>query len=238
MTTTTRLLLGALHILCCCYHATAEITTVIPPSHTYSTDRSIDPDTAETQTIPLGPASTSLTNVQPAQLAPESAGLEWGDAPTTSRILITRTMMLTSTIAGKPPSETASSNSTAPLLPVEAVSESTTLQNTTTTQSLSTRSSTSTNTLTSTIYVLQPTSSASQTVGVEATESASWLDKSGVSNPGSSANIAAIGLGAGFGAILLVVVSIMAMWLFHRRTSSKDVYREEDGKLERQSEDR
>jgi uncharacterized membrane protein YhiD involved in acid resistance len=52
------------------------------------------------------------------------------------------------------------------------------------------------------------------------TESESFLERSGITTPGSKANIAAIGLGAGCGVLVLVVVSALAMWLLHRHRRS------------------
>jgi hypothetical protein len=137
--------------------------------------------------------------------------------------------------------ETPKTTSSSALLPAVTVAELGTSHNTTSTsaQNLASRSSTSIMTIkqqATTIYVAQITSTTSQTLEAQATESESFLRRTGVTTPGSSANIAAIGLGAGCGAIVLVVVSVIAVWLLHRHRGSsvKAFGRDSDVKLERQ----
>jgi hypothetical protein len=147
------------------------------------------------------------------------------DITTTKQVVRTQTTMLTSTADSAATSHTASSSTTLLPLPSVTIAEAKVPQNTTTTQpSFSTISTLPT---TSTVYVAQisPT-----------TESSSFLERHNFSTPGSGAKIAAIGLGAGFGAVVLVVVAIVAMWLLHRRRSvgREDGTREEGVKLERQ----
>jgi hypothetical protein len=156
------------------------------------------------------------------------------DITTTKQVVRTQTTMLTSTADSAATSHTASSSTTLLPLPSVTIAEAKVPQNTTTTQpSFSTISTLPT---TSTVYVAQISPTTSLESGAEATESSSFLERHNFSTPGSGAKIAAIGLGAGFGAVVLVVVAIVAMWLLHRRRSvgREDGTREEGVKLERQ----
>jgi hypothetical protein len=88
-----------------------------------------------------------------------------------------------------------------------------------------------------TVYVAQISPTTSPTLEPVPTESESFLERSGITTPGSKANIAAIGLGAGCGVLVLVVILALAMWLLHRHRGSGSRARRRDsmGKLERQS---
>jgi uncharacterized membrane protein YhiD involved in acid resistance len=68
-------------------------------------------------------------------------------------------------------------------------------------------------------------------------ESESFLERSGITTPGSKANIAAIGLGAGCGVLVLVVTLAVIVWLLrrHRRSSRRADRQDANVKLERQS---
>jgi hypothetical protein len=166
-------------------------------------------------------------NVDAADMISTSESADDQDITTTERVLRTQTTILTSTVDS---SVTSSSSTTLLPLPSVSIVEANAPQNTTATQpSFSTISTLPT---TSTVYVAQISSTASLGSGAEATESASFLERHHLPTPGSSANIAAIGLGAGFGAVVLVVVSIVAMWLLHRRRSNSR--RDEGVKLDRQ----
>lgn len=157
------------------------------------------------------------------------------DLTTSSRVQQTLTRTLTSTVDNPTAaSETASSSATRPSLPDVTTAETESTQNTTTTQS---SSSSIPPPAERTIYVAQPSPTPPQASDANATESASFLERHNLSTPGSSANIAAIGLGAGFGAAVLVVISVMAMWLLHRhrRSGRKEAGSDaENAKLERE----
>jgi hypothetical protein len=166
------------------------------------------------------PSLTTAMSTGPTQnvnaadvISTKSEGADYEDITTTRRVLRTQTTMLTSTADGAATSHTASSSTTLLPLPSVTIAGANAPQNTTITQpSFSTISTLPT---TSTVYVAQisPTTS----LGSEATESASFLERHNFSTPGSGTKIAAVGLGAGFGAVVLVVVAIVAMWLLHRR---------------------
>ena len=71
------------------------------------------------------------------------------------------------------------------------------------------------------MYVAQITpTTSSQSLEAAATETESFLEQTGITTSGSKANIAVIGLGAGCGVFVLVVVSGLAIWLVHRRRGS------------------
>jgi hypothetical protein len=184
-------------------------------------------DVMPIQTTTRTTSTVPTQNVNAADIiSTTSEGVDDQDI-TTKRVVRTQTTMPTSTADSAATSHTPSSSTTLLPLPFVTIAEAKVPQNTTATQpSFSTISTLPT---TSTVYVAQfsPTTS----LGFEATESASFSERHNFSTPGSGAKIAAIGLGAGFGAVVLVVVAIVAMWLLHRRRSSTS--RDEDVKLER-----
>jgi hypothetical protein len=194
-------------------------------------DDSKDVMPSQTMAMSTGPTQ----NVDAADMvSTTSEGADDQDITTTRRVLRTQTMMLTSTADGAATSHTASSSTTLLPLPSVTIAEAKVPQNTTTVQpSFSTISTLPT---TSTVYVAQISPTTSQESDAEATESASFLERHNFSTPGSGAKIAAIGLGAGFGAVVLVVVAIVAMWLLHRRRKGdREVGTRDEGvKLERQ----
>jgi hypothetical protein len=155
-------------------------------------------------------------------------------------VLIAQTDVLPSNASATEASQTPSSSLIQPFLPAITVAEFNPSQNTTNTQASASELSTSILTIkqqATTVYVAQITPTTSQTLEPVATESESFLERSGITTPGSKANIAAIGLGAGCGVLVLVVVSVLAMWLLHRHRRSGSRMRRRDSivKLECQS---
>jgi hypothetical protein len=190
-------------------------------------------DIMPTQTTTMSTGPTQNVNVAD-MISTTSEGADDQEITSTKRVVRTQTTIPTSTADGTATSHTASSSTTLLPLPAVTIAEAKVPQNTTTTQpSFSTISTLPT---TSAVYVAQTSPTTSLISGAEATESASFLERHNFSTPSSGAKIAAIGLGAGFGAVVLVVVAIVAMWLLHRRRKGdREVGTRDEGvKLERQ----
>jgi hypothetical protein len=242
------IIFGALYILPGRY-ATAQSSTTLLPSYGNIESWIIDDAQAfaSTQTA-SSPESTQNLDMADKTLSihlkvpiPTSAELGVEELATTVPILSTQTgMLLPSNASDIEASKTASSSLSQPFLPAVTVAEFNPSQDTTTTQALTSRRSTSIITIkqqATTVYVAQITPTTSQTLEPVATESESFLESSGITTPGSKANIAAIGLGAGCGVLVLVVILAVAMWLLHRhRGRGRRVERRDSiVKLERQS---
>jgi hypothetical protein len=210
----------------------------------------LDVDDIQASTFPQ--TTTSLGSTQDLDWAektlsihlkvptPTSADPEIEELATTVPVLIAQTDVLPSNASATEASQTPSSSLIQPSLPAITVAEFNPSQNTTNTQASASELSTSILTIkqqATTVYVAQITPTTSQTLEPVATESESFLERSGITTPGSKANIAAIGLGAGCGVLVLVVVSVLAMWLLHRHQRSSSRVRRRDSivKLERQS---
>ncbi|KAM0704326.1 hypothetical protein Q7P35_008560 [Cladosporium inversicolor] len=161
---------------------------------------------------------------------------------TTVPILEAQTEVPLSNAGGFEASKPASSSESQPFLPAVTLAEFNPSQNTTDPQVSTSKLSTSIMTIeqqATTVYVARISPTTSQTLEPVATESESFLESTGITTPGSKANIAAIGLGAGCGVLVLVVVLVLAVWLLHRhRNSSRRADQRDadaDVKLERQS---
>jgi hypothetical protein len=235
-------LLGALYILLS-RHSTAQSTTSLLPSHEnaelwVADDAQGSALLQTTSSLGTTPSIDKTLSIRLKLPTPTSVNQEAEGFFDTKPVLETQLEMLPLYTSE---AETPKTTSSSALLPAVTVAELGTSHNTTSTsaQNLASRSSTSIMTIkqqATTIYVAQITSTTSQTLEAQATESESFLRRTGVTTPGSSANIAAIGLGAGCGAIVLVVVSVIAVWLLHRHRGSsvKAFGRDSDVKLERQ----
>jgi hypothetical protein len=241
------LLLGALYILQGRYVTAQSTASVLPPSG--DADSWIVDDI---QASTFSQATTSLGSTQNLDLAdktfsihlkvpaPTSADPEI-DLSTTVPVLIAQTDILSSNSSATGASHTASSSLSQPFLPAITLAEFNPSQNTTNSHASASELSTSIMTIkqqATTVYIAQITPTTSPTLEPVPTESESFLERSGITTPGSKANIAAIGLGAGCGVLVLVVVSVLAMWLLHRHRRSGSGARRRDSvvKLERQGE--
>jgi hypothetical protein len=237
-------LLGALYILLS-RHSTAQSTTSLLPSHEnaelwVADDAQGSAFLQTTSSLGTTPSIDKTLSIRLKLPTPTSVNQEAEGFVDIKPVLETQLEMLPLNTSE---AETPKTTSSSALLPAVTVAELGTSHNTTSTstsaQNLASRSSTSIMTIkqqATTIYVAQITSTTSQTLEAQATGSESFLRRTGVTTPGSSANIAAIGLGAGCGAIVLVVVSVIAVWLLHRHRGSsvKAFGRDSDFKLERQ----
>jgi hypothetical protein len=229
-------------------HVTAQSTASLPRSSGDSGSWIVDDIQAST----FPQTTTSLGSTQDLDWAektlsihlkvptPTSADPEIEELATTVPVLIAQTDVLPSNASATEASQTPSSSLIQPFLPAITVAEFNPSQNTTNTQASASELSTSILTIkqqATTVYVAQITPTTSQTLEPVATESESFLERSGITTPGSKANIAAIGLGAGCGVLVLVVVSVLAMWLLHRHQRSSSRMRRRDSivKLECQS---
>lgn len=242
-------LLGALYILSGRY-ATAQttMTSLLRPGDVESWI--VDDIQAST----LSQTPTSLGSTQNLDMTdktlsihlqvpkPTSADLETDNYATTVPLLETQIEVLPSNVSGIEASQTTSSSPSQPFLPAVTLAEFNPSQNTTDAQMSTSKLSTSIVTIeqqATTVYVAQISPTTSQTLEPVATESESFLESTGITTPGSKANIAAIGLGAGCGVLVLVVVLVLAVWLLHRhrRSSRRADQRNADAdvKLERQS---
>lgn len=241
------LLLGALYILQGRYVTAQSTASVLPPSG--DADSWIVDDI---QASTFSQATTSLGSTQNLDLAdktfsihlkvptPTSADPEIEDLATTVPVLIAQTDILSSNASATEASQTTSSSLSQPFLPAITLAEFNPSPNTTNPQASASEPSTSIMTIkqqATTVYVAQITPTTSPTLEPVPTESESFLERSGITTPGSKANIAAIGLGAGCGVLVLVVMLALAMWLLHRhrRSGSRACRRDSMGKLERQS---
>lgn len=242
------LLLGTLYILPGRYVAAQSTTTLLPPQG--DTESSWIADNAQTfassQTTSI-PESTPNLDMTHKSLTihlkvPEptlATGPGTGELATTVPTLATQTE-LPSNARSIEASKTASSSLSQPFLPVVTPAEFYPSQNASETQSSASKPSTSITTIeqqATTVYVAAITQTTSQTLQPVATESESFLESSGITTPGSKANIAAIGLGAGCGVLVLVVTLAVILWLlrWHRRSSKRVDPQDANVKLERQS---
>ena len=244
-------LLGALSVLVNRYTTAQSTTSLLPKledTGLWTADdaqSSQNPQTTtsleSTQKLDMTDKTLSIQLKVPTltSVDPELKGLA-----TTQPILRTQTEVLLSNASGIEGVTTAPSSVSLPFLPAVTIAEFNPSQNTTNSRTPASKPlSTSIMTIeqqATTIYVIQSTPTTSQTLEAQATESESFLGRTRVTTPGSSANIAAIGLGAGCGAVVLVVVSVMAMWLLHRhrRGGGRADGQDSDVKLERQSVER
>lgn len=240
-------LLGALYILQGRY-VTAQSTTALSLPSENAESWIVD----DIQAYTFSQTTTSLGSTQDFDLTdktmsihlkvptPTSANSEIEHLTTTVPVLIAQTDILSSNASTTDAYKTASSSLSQPFLPAITVAEFNPSQNTTNSQASASELSTSILTIkqqATTVYVAQITPITSQTLEPVPTESESFLERSGITTPGSKANIAAIGLGAGCGVLVLVVVLALAMWLLHRhrRSDSRAHKRDSMVKLERQS---
>jgi hypothetical protein len=198
---------------------------------------------AQTSTSPESTQNLDMTsktlNIHLKVPTPTSADPEMEYIASTRPVLQTQTEVLPSNASSIEASKAASSSLSQPFLPAVTVAEFHPSQNTTDTQASTSRRSTSIMTIeqqATTVYVAQIPPTTSQTLEPVATESESFLESTGITTPGSKANIAAIGLGAGCGVLVLVVLSVLAMWLLHRHRRSGSEADRQDSivKLERQ----
>lgn len=241
-------LLGALYILPGQYAIAQSTTILLPPQGDTGSSWIVDDAQAfassQTMSIPESTQNLDMTHksltihlkVPKPTLAP---GPGTGELATTVPILGPQTE-LPSNASVIEASETASSSLSRPFLPAVTVAEFNPSEATTDTQSSASKLSTSILTIeqqATTVYVAAFTPTTSQTLEPVPTESESFLESSGITTPGSKANIAAIGLGAGCGVLVLVVVLAMTVWLLrrHRRSSRRADRQDVDVKLERQS---
>jgi len=242
------ILLGALYVLPGRYVAAQSTTTLLPPHG--NTESWIVDDAqafASTQTA-SSPESTQNLDMADRTLSihlkvpiPTLADSGVEELATTVPILSTQTeMLLPSNASDIEASKTASSSLSQPSLPAVTVAEFNPSENTTDIHTSTPRLSTSIMTIkqqSTTVYVAQITPTTSQTLEPVPTESESFLESSGITTPGSKANIAAVGLGAGCGVLVLVVFLAVAMWLLHRHRGRRRRAERRDSivKLERQS---
>lgn len=238
-------LLGALYILSGRY-ATAQTTTtsLLRPGDVESwVVDDIQPSTLSQTTTSLGSTQDLADKTLSIHLevpTPTSGDLGIEELATTAPILEAQTEVPRSNASGIEAIKTASSSPSQPFLPAVTLAEFIPSQNMTNTQATASTRSTSIMTIeqqATTVYVAQISPTTSQTLEPVPTESESFLESTGITTPGSKANIAAIGLGAGCGVLVLVVVLVLAVWLLHRhRRSSRRVDRRDaDAKLERES---
>jgi hypothetical protein len=238
-------LIGALYMLQGRYVMAQTTASLLSPSRDAG---SWIVDDIQASTFPQ--TMTTLGSTQNFDLADETLGIhlkvptptsadpESQDVATTVPIFITQTDP--SNASATEASETSSSSPSQPFLPAITVAEFNPSQNTTSPHASASELSTSIMTIkqqATTVYVAQITPTTSQTLIPVPTESESFLERSGITTPGSKANIAAIGFGAGCGLLVLVVISVLAMWLLHRhrRSGSRALRRDSMVKLERQS---
>lgn len=241
-------LLGALYILPGRYAIAQSTTTLLPPhgdtESSWIADDAQAFASSQTTSIPKSTQNLDITHksltihlkVPKPTLA---AGPGTGELATTVSVLGPQTE-LPSNASGLEASETASSSVSQPFLPAVTVAQFDPSQNASDTQPSASELSTSILTIeqqATTVYVAAITPTTSQTLEPVPTESDSFLERSGITTPGSKANIAAIGLGAGCGVLVLVVVLAVMVWLLrrHRRSSRRADRQDANVKLERQS---
>ena len=239
-------LLGALYILQGRYVTAQSTASLLSPSED---TKSWIVDDIQTSTFPQ--TTTTLGSTQNLDLAdktlsihlkvptPSSADPGIEGLTTTLPVLIAQTDLPSNASNSNAP-YTASSSLSQPSLPAITLAEFNPSSNTTDPQASASELSTSIMTIkqqATTVYVAQISPTTSPTLEPVPTESESFLERSGITTPGSKANIAAIGLGAGCGVLVLVVILALAMWLLHRHRGSGSRARRRDsmGKLERQS---
>ncbi|GAB7324873.1 hypothetical protein MBLNU13_g08698t1 [Cladosporium sp. NU13] len=237
-------LLGTLYILPGQYVAAQSTTTLLPQDGDTESSWIVDDAQAfassQTTSIPESTQNLDMTHksltIHLKVPKPTLAGPGSGELATTVPILRPQTE-LSSNASGI---EAVSPSPSQPFLPVVTLAEFDPSQNASDTLPSASRLSTSIITIeqqATTVYVAAITPTTSQTLEPVATESGSFLERSGITTPGSKANIAAIGLGAGCGVLVLVVVLALMVWLLrrHRRNSSRRADRQNANvKLERQ----
>ena len=234
-------LLGALYILpgqCAVAQSTA---TLLPPQGNTGSSWIVD----DAQAFAPSQTTSILESTQNIDMTHRSLTIHLkvpkptlgsGELATTLPILGPQTE-LPSNASGI---EEGSSSLSRPFLPAVTVAEFDPSQDPSDTVSSASELSTSILTIeqqATTVYVAAITPTTSQTLESVPTESDSFLERSGITTPGSKANIAAIGLGAGCGVLVLVVVLAMMVWLLrrHRRSSRRADRQDANVKLERQS---
>jgi hypothetical protein len=240
-------LLGALYILLGPY-AIAQSTTTLLPLHGDTESWIVDDAQAfassQTTSIPestqkLDMADKSLT-IHLKGPKPTLAGLGGGELATNVPLLEPQTELPSNASGIESSKTTASSSLSQAFLPAVTVAEIDPSQNASDTQLSASKLSTSIMTIeqqATTVYVAAITPTTSQTLEPVPSESESFLERSGITTPGSKANIAAIGLGAGCGVLVLVVTLAVIVWLLrrHRRSSRRADRQDANVKLERQS---
>lgn len=240
-------LLGALYILPGRYAVAQSTTTLLPQqgdNESWTVDDAQAFASSQTASIPESTQNVDMTHKsltihlktpKPTLVV----GLGTGELATTVPVVGPQTEQ-PSNASGLEASETASSTLSRPFLPAVTVAAFDPSQNTSDALPSASKLSTSIMTIeqqATTVYVAAFTPTTSQTLEPVPTESESFLDSSGITTPGSKANIAAIGLGAGCGVLVLVVVLAMMVWLLrrHRRSSRRADRQDANVKLERQS---
>jgi hypothetical protein len=240
-------LLGALYILLGPY-AIAQSTTTLLPLHGDTESWIVDDAQAfassQTTSIPestqkLDMADKSLT-IHLKGPKPTLAGLGGGELATNVPLLEPQTELPSNASGIESSKTTASSSLSQAFLPAVTVAEIDPSQNASDTQLSASKLSTSIMTIeqqATTVYVAAITPTTSQTLEPVPSESESFLERSGITTPGSKANIAAIGLGAGCGVLVLVATLAVIVWLLrrHRRSSRRADRQDANVKLERQS---
>lgn len=240
-------LLAALYILPGRY-AIAQSTTTLLPLHGDTESWIVDDAQAfaSSQTTSI-PESTQKPDMTDKSLTihlkvpkPTLAGPGSGELATTVPILEPQTELPSNASGIESSKATASSSLSQAFLPAVTVAEFNPSQNASDTQLSASKLSTSIMTIeqqATTVYVAAITPTTSQTLEPVPSETESFLERSGITTPGSKANIAAIGLGAGCGVLVLVVTLAVTVWLLrrHRQRSRRADRHDANVKLERQS---
>ena len=242
-------LLGALYILRGRYAIAQSTTTSLPPhgdTESWIVDEAQAFASSQTTSTPqsiqkLDMSDKSLT-IHLKVPKPTLAGSGSGELATTVPLLEPQTEMSSNASGIEASKTTASSSLSQAFLSAVTVAEFDPSGNTTDTLDPPSTSRLSTSIMTieqqaTTVYVAAITPTTSQTLEPVPTESESFLERSGITTPGSKANIAAIGLGAGCGVLVLVVTLAVMVWLLrrHRRSSRRADLQDSNVKLERQS---